>query len=82
MDNNYFMSEVAILKQVIQEASRIRDYSSEEMEELVNAKLKERIEWAKYNDASIYQYYLNMSFKDKGKLKYTVMESVEGLGIL
>ena len=82
MDNNYFMSEVAILKQVIQEASRIRDYSSEEMEELVNAKLKERIEWAKYNDASIYQYYLNMSFKDKGTLKYTVMESVEGLGIL
>ncbi len=82
MDNNYFMSEVAVLKQVIQEASRIRDYSSEEMEELVNIKLKERIEWAKNNDASLYQYYLNMSFKDKGTLKYTVMESVEGLGIL
>ncbi len=82
MDNNYFMSEVAVLKQVIQEASRIRDYSSEELEELVNQKLKERIEWSKGNDRALYNYYLNMSFKEKNTLRYTVVESVEGLGIL
>lgn len=82
MDNNYFMSEVAVLKQVIQEASRIKDYTSEEVEELIAQKIKERITWAKENDSQLYQYYLNMSFKDKNTLKFTVMESVEGLGIL
>lgn len=82
MDNNYFMSEVAVLKQVIQDASRIREYNDNEIEELIAQKIKERILWAKENDSRLYQYYLNMSFKDKNSLKFTVLESVEGLGIL
>lgn len=82
MDNNYFMSEVAVLKQVIQDASRIREYTDEEIEELIAQKIKERILWAKENDSQLYQYYLNLSFKDKNSLKFTVLESVEGLGIL
>lgn len=82
MDNNYFMSEVAILKQVIQDASRLREYTSEETEELIIQKIKERIFWAKENDSQLYQFYLNMSFKDKNTLRFTVLESVEGLGIL
>lgn len=82
MDNNYFMSEVAVLKQVIQDASRIREYNDNEIEELIAQKIKERILWAKENDSQLYQYYLNMSFKDKNSLKFTVLESVEGLGIL
>ena len=82
MDNNYFMSEVAVLKQVIQDASRIREYNDNEIEELIAQKIKERILWAKENDSQLYQYYLNMSFKDKNSLKFTILESVEGLGIL
>ena len=34
------------------------------------------------NDEGLYWYYQNLSFKDKKTLKYTVTESVEGLGIL
>lgn len=82
MDNNLFMSEVAILKQVIQDASRLREYSQQELEELINQKVKERISWAKERDSQLYQFYLNMSFKDKNTLRFTVLESVEGLGIL
>lgn len=82
MDNNIFMSEVAILKQVIQDASRLREYSQQELEELINQKVKERISWAKERDSQLYQFYLNMSFKDKNTLRFTVLESVEGLGIL
>lgn len=82
MDNNYFMSEVATLKQVVQDASRIKVYSAEEMEELIAQKIKERINWARDNDSELYKFYLNMSFKDKNTLKFTVVESVEGLGIL
>ena len=76
------MSEVAILKQVIQDASRLREYSQQELEELINQKVKERISWAKERDSQLYQFYLNMSFKDKNTLRFTVLESVEGLGIL
>lgn len=82
MANKYFMEEVAVLKQVIQEASRIRDYSGEELEGLINQKLSERIAWAKENDQDLYWYYQNLSFKEKNSLKYTITESVEGLGIL
>lgn len=82
MDNNFFVSEVAVLKQVIQDASRLRNYTSEEMEELLEQKVKERVQWAAQNDNMLYQYYQSMSFKDKKTLKFTVMESVEGLGIL
>ena len=82
MEKNYFMEEVALLKEIVQAASRVRDYSKEEIIELINQKLKERISWAKDNDDSLYQYYLNLSFKDKNTLKFTVVESVEGLGIL
>lgn len=82
MSKNYFMDEVAVLKQVVQEASRIKVYSSEEIEELIAQKMAERIRWAAENDGELYRYYQNMSFKDKNSLKYTVTESVEGLGIL
>lgn len=82
MAKQYFMEEVAILKQAVQEASRIRDYSGEEMEGLVNQKLSERIDWARANDPDLYWYYQNLSFKEKNTLRYTITESVEGLGIL
>jgi len=82
MENNFFMDEVAILKQVVQDASRIREYTDSEIEELIAQKIKERINWARENNSQLYQYYLNMSFKDKNTLKFTVMESVGGLGIL
>lgn len=82
MAKNYFMEEVTALKKVVQEASRIREYTSKEIEELIAQKLSERIEWARTNDAGLYRYYLNLSFKDKNTLKYTITESVEGLGIL
>lgn len=82
MEKNYFMSEVTVLKQVIQDASRIRDYTSEEMEDLIAQKIRERIDWARDNDNELYKFYLNLSFKDKNSLKFTVAESVEGLGIL
>ena len=82
MANDFFMEEVAALKQVIQEASRIREYSSEEMEDLVSQKLSERIEWARENKPQLYWYYQNLSFKEKNTLQYTITESVEGLGIL
>lgn len=82
MSKNYFMDEVAVLKQVIQEAGRIRAYSEEEMEGLISQKMAERIQWAAENDEELFRYYQNMSFKEKNTLKITVTESVEGLGIL
>lgn len=81
-NNDIFMQEVAVLKQTIQEASRIREYSTEEFEELINDKLSEREKWAAENDLEVYRYYQGLSFKEKGVLKYTINESVEGLGIL
>ena len=82
MAKQYFMEEVTVLKQAIQEASRIRDYSGEEMERLVGQKLSERIDWAREHDSDLYWYYQNLSFKEKNTLRYTITESVEGLGIL
>lgn len=82
MANNYFMDEVSVLKDVIQEASRQKEYTKEELEELVSSQIKLRKQWAKENDSNLFFYYQNLSFKDKNTLKYTVVESVEGLGIL
>lgn len=82
MAKNYFMEEVAVLKQVVQEAGRVREYTGDEIEELIERTLSERIDWARVNDTGLYQYYQNLSFKDKNTLRYTVTESVEGLGIL
>lgn len=81
-DNNLFMQEVAVLKNAVQEAGRIRNYSEEEFDELINAKLAEREQWALNNSPEIYRYYQGLSFKEKAMLKYTINESVEGLGIL
>ena len=82
MAKNYFMDEVSVLKQVIQEASRLREYSGDEISNLIDQKITERINWARDNDSSLYWYYQNLSFKEKSTLKYTITESVEGLGIL
>ena len=82
MAKNYFLSEVSALKQVIQEASRVREYTAEEIRKLVDQKISDRIVWAKANDIDLYWYYQNLSFKEKDTLKYTITESVEGLGIL
>lgn len=79
---NFFMQEVSVLKEVVQEKSRLREYTSEELKQLIDDIVKERISWAKSHDVSLHQYYERMSFKEKASLKYTVNESVEGLGIL
>lgn len=82
MAKNYFMEEVAALKQVVQEAGRAREYAEDETEVLIHRILSERVEWARENNTELYQYYQNLSFKDKNALRYTIAESVEGLGIL
>lgn len=82
MAKEYFMDEVAVLKKIVQEAGRMREYSENEMSDLIDHKIQERIEWARQNDEGLYWYYQNLAFKDKKTLKYTVTESVEGLGIL
>lgn len=82
MAKNYFMDEVSVLKQVLQEAGRIREYSAEEMKKLLDEKIEQRVEWAKINNPDLYWYYQNLSFKERNVLKHTVTESVEGLGIL
>ena len=82
MSTDYFMSEVAAIKARIQEESRKRSYSEEEFAELVQSELDSRIAWARVNDPDIYRYYQSLSYKDKNTLKYTISESVEGLGIL
>ena len=79
---NFFMQEVSELKKVIQDRSRMREYSPEELKQLIDDTLTERILWARENDAALFRYYEGMSFKDRSTLKYTVNESVEGLGIL
>lgn len=82
MADKHFMEEVAYLKQVVQEASRVRNYESEDLDDLIAQELDRRIEWAKRNDLELYRYYQNLSFKQRKVLRYTVSESVEGLGIL
>ena len=82
MAKNYFMEEVSVLKQAVQEVSRIREYTKEEMSRLVDQKIEERIQWARGNQPELYWYYQNLSFKERGTLRYTITESVEGLGIL
>lgn len=82
MEESFFMQEVTALKAVIQERSRIREYSSEEMRQLIDEILSDRIDWAQKNDPALYKYYQGLSFKDKNTLKVTINESVEGLGIL
>lgn len=49
------MQEVAVLKQAVQEASRIREYSPEEFEQLIQDKLSEREQWARTNDIEVYR---------------------------
>ena len=82
MSKEFFMDEVTQLKKEVQEAGRLREYTPEELEVLVNELIDKRIIWAKSNNTDIYRFYQNMSFKDKGVLRYTVTESVGGLGIL
>ena len=48
----------------------------------VSEKIADRAEWARQNSPELYWYYQNLSFKERNILKYTVTESVEGLGIL
>lgn len=81
-EESLFMQEVTALKEVIQEKSRIREYTSEELKQLIDDTLNERIAWARSFDPALYRYYEGMSFKEKNTLKYTINESVEGLGIL
>ena len=76
MAKNYFMEEVSVLKQAVQEASRIREYTKEEMSRLVDQKIEERIQWARENQLELYWYYQNLSFKERGTLRYTITESV------
>lgn len=82
MSKEFFMDEVTQLKKEVQEAGRLREYNPEELEVLVNELIDKRIIWAKSNNTDIYRFYQNMSFKDKGVLRYTITESVGGLGIL
>lgn len=82
MSKEFFMDEVTQLKKEVQEAGRLREYNPEELQALVNELIDKRIIWAKSNNTDIYRFYQNMSFKDKGVLRYTVTESVGGLGIL
>lgn len=82
MSKEFFMDEVTQLKKEVQEAGRLREYNPEELEALVNELIDKRILWAKSNDTDIYRFYQSMSFKEKGVLRYTVTESVGGLGIL
>lgn len=82
MSKEFFMDEVTQLKKEVQEAGRLREYTPEELEVLVNELIDKRIIWAKSNNTDIYRFYQNMSFKDKGVLRYTITESVGGLGIL
>ena len=82
MSKEFFMDEVTQLKKEVQEAGRLWEYNPEELEVLVNELIDKRIIWAKSNNTDIYRFYQNMSFKDKGVLRYTVTESVGGLGIL
>ena len=69
MAKEYFMDEVAVLKKIVQEAGRMREYSENEMSDLIDHKIQERIEWARQNDEGLYWYYQNLSFKDKKTLK-------------
>lgn len=82
MAGQYFMEEVTALKQAVQEAGKLKEYSREDMDGLIDEKITERIEWARTNKTELYWYYQNLSFKERNTLRYTVKEAVEGLGIL
>ena len=66
---SFFMQEVTVLKTVIQEKSRIREYSSEEIRQLIEEISEERIAWAKNNDA-IYGWRVGRGFGYSGKNHY------------
>lgn len=82
MEKEYFMEEVTALKKRVQEAGRLQNYEKSELDGLIDGMIAERISWAASNDAGLYRFYQGMSFKEKASLKYTIAESVEGLGIL
>ncbi|MBQ8604767.1 MAG: CpaF family protein [Oscillospiraceae bacterium] len=82
MNNDIFLKEVTKLKETVQEASRQRHYSDEQRRELVRQSLEDRIAWAKINDKELHSFYRSLSFKEKETLRYTVTQSIEGLGIL
>lgn len=82
MAKNYFMEEVTFLKTNVREAARNRDLDDEALEQYVLSEMSNRQDWAKVNDSDLYLYYQDLSFKDRESLKHTVIESVQGLGIL
>ena len=82
MNNDIFMKEVTKLKETVQNATRAKHYSDEQRRELIRQILDERIAWTKINDPKLYGFYKGLSFKEKETLRYTVTQSVEGLGIL
>ena len=82
MNNDIFMKEVTKLKETVQNATRAKHYSDEQRRELIRQILDERIAWTKINDPKLYSFYKGLSFKEKETLRYTVTQSVEGLGIL
>jgi len=82
MNEAYFMDEVSSLKKLVQEVSRQREFTREELDSYVADKIREREAWAQINDDKLYRYYQGMSFKERNVLKLTIIESVEGLGIL
>ena len=55
-EESFFMQEVSVLKEVVQEKSRLREYTSEELKQLIDEICNERILWAKNNDALLDKY--------------------------
>lgn len=47
MAENYFMKEVTYLKEVIQNASRLRNFEEGAVSELISQEIERRIEWAR-----------------------------------
>lgn len=82
MNNDIFLKEVTVLKEAVQNATRVKHYTDEQRRELVKQLLEERIVWARTNDAKLNNFYKTLSFKEKETLRYTITQSVEGLGIL
>lgn len=56
--------------------------SDDELRELINRVLAQKVEWARTNSPEAYQELSGMNFRERGQVLSAVYESIRGLGVL
>lgn len=73
---------IAQLKSEVQNHSELTSMTDDELTELIDRSLANKVHWAKENSPEAYGELVSMNFQDKLTVRNAVFEAIRGLGIL